>query len=415
MKGEITMKKSAVSLALAFFVAGGLLFCPVSQAGSTIKIGIVDSYSGPAAVFGIDMRDGFRMGINEINAKGGVLGKKFEIVTRDEKFQPNVALAMAKELVMKEKVDLLMGTISSASALAISDFARKEKIPFFCTYAKSEKISGEKGHRYVFDMAENTAMAGRAAGTAIAKKPYTKFWIAGDDMEYGHAICEATWNQLKKLKPDAQLLGQTWWKVGETDFVPYITQIMAAKPDYLIMGNSGASVIGFQKAVKATGLIDRIPIYQHTAIEFAVLSSLGMEGPENVAGTASYLFYYPKTPQNNAFVEKYRKMNNRLPTMPAFYGYTAAQFLAKGYQKAGKINTEKLIDALEGMTLPGTAIGDLQIRKCDHQLMLPVFYGMTKKVPEYKDHLVGVDIVTVPAGEGYPSCDEIAQLRQKAK
>ena len=409
------MKKSLLYGALAALTAAGLFLCPATQAASTIKVGIVDSYSGPAAVFGIDMRDGFRMGINEINAKGGALGKKFEIVTRDEKFQPNVALAMAKELVMKEKVDVLMGTISSASALAISDFAKKEKIPFFCTYAKSEKISGEKGHRYVFHMADNTLMVGRAAAAAIAKKPYTKFLIAGDDMEYGHAICEATWNQIKKLKPEAQLLGQTWWKVGETDFVPYITQIMAAKPDYLIMGNSGASVIGFQKASKATGLVDKIPIYQHTAIEFAVLSSLGLEGPENVAGTASYLFYYPKTAENKAFVDKYQKMNNRLPTMPSFYGYVAAQFLAKGYQKAGKVDAEKLINALEGMTLEGTAIGKLQIRACDHQLLLPVFYGLTKKVPEYKDHLVGVDIVTVPAGEGYSSCAEIAQVREKAK
>jgi branched-chain amino acid transport system substrate-binding protein len=409
------MKRFSLLPVLAVVALAVLFFSPPSNAANTIKVGIVDSYSGPAAVFGIDMRDGFRMGVNEINAKGGVLGKKIEIVTRDEKFQPNVALAMAKELVMKEKVDLLMGTISSASALAISDFARKEKVPFFCTYAKSEKISGEKGHRYVFDMAENTAMAGRAAGAALAKKPYTKYWIAGDDMEYGHAICEATWNQLKKLKPDVQLLGQTWWKVGETDFVPYITQIMAAKPDYLIMGNSGASVIGFQKAVKATGLIDKIPIYQHTAIEFAVLSSLGMEGPENVAGTASYVFYYPKTAENKAFVTKYQKMNNRLPTMPAFYGYVTAQFLAKAYQKAGKVDTEKLIDALEDMSVESTAIGKLQIRKCDHQLLLPVFYGTTKKVAEYKDHLVGVDIVTIPAGEGYPTCAEIAQAREKAK
>jgi branched-chain amino acid transport system substrate-binding protein len=384
-------------------------------AAKTIKIGIADTYSGGAAIFGLDMRDGFRMGMNEINAKGGVLGKKMEIVTRDEKFQPAVALAMAKELIMKENVDLLMGTISSASALAISELAKKEKVPFLDTYAKSEKITGELGHRYVFSMADNTAMAGRAAGSAIAKKGYTKFWIAGDDMEYGHAICEATWGQIKKLNPKAELLGQTWWKVGETDFVPYITQIMAAKPDYIILGNSGASVIGFQKAAKATGLIQRVPIYQHTAIEFAVLTSLGLEGPENVAGTASYMFYYPQTAENKAFVAKFQKLYNRLPTMPAFFGYVTSQMVAKAYQKAGVVDKEKFIDALEGMTLETSAVGKLQVRKCDHQLLYPIFYGMTKKVPEYKDHLVGTDIVTVPPGTGYPTCEEIAQLRSKTK
>ncbi len=404
-----------LSLCLIGFL-GLFLISPLSHAASkTIKVGIVDSYSGPAAIFGIDMRDGFRMGMNEINAKGGVLGRKIEIVTRDEKFQPDIALAMAKELIMKENVDLLLGTISSASALAISDLAKKEKVPFLCTYAKSDKITGEKGHRYVFSMADNTNMAGRAAGTAIAKKPYTKFWIAGDDMEYGHAICEATWNQIKKLNPKAQLLGQTWWKVGETDFVPYITQIMAAKPDYIIMGNSGASVIGFQKAAKATGLIDKVPIYQHTAIEFAVLTSLGLEGPENVAGTASYMFYYPQTAENKAFVAKFQKFSNRLPTMPAFFGYVTAQFIAKAYEKAGVVNKEKFIDALEGMKLDTSAVGPLQVRKCDHQLLYPVFYGMTKKVPQYKDFLIGTDIVTIPPGEGYPSCEEIQLERAKSK
>ncbi len=79
------------------------------------------------------------------------------------------------------------------------------------------------------------------------------------------------------------------------------------------------------------------------------------------------------------------------------------------------MNKEKFIDALEGMTLDTSAVGKLQVRKCDHQLLYPIFYGMTKKVPEYKDHLVGSNIVTVAPGEGYPTCEEIAQARAKAK
>ncbi len=407
------MKRSRLFLAIAVVALSVFVLSHSSHAANTIKVGIVDTYSGGAAIFGVDMLDGFKMGINEINAKGGVLGKKIEYVHRDDKFQPSTALSMAKELVMKEKVDILMGAISSASALAISDFAKKEKIPYFCTYAKSEKISGEKGHRYIFNFSENTYMAGKAAAAVLAKKPYTKYWIAGDDFEYGHAIVDAVWNNVKALNPKAKLLGQTWWKVGETDFVPYITQIMAAKPDYLIMGNSGASVIGFQKAAKATGLISKIPIYQHTAIEFAVLSSLGNEGPEGVAGTASYMFYYPQTPENKAFVAEYRKVYKRYPTMPSFYGYTAAQFLAKGFQKAGKLDKEKFIDALEGMALETSAIGKLEMRACDHQLQLPTFYGTTKKVPEYKDFLIGTDITMVPAKDSTPSCADIKKMRGK--
>jgi branched-chain amino acid transport system substrate-binding protein len=408
------MNKIALRIFVLLFT-GTLLCGSPGFAAETIKVGIVDTYSGGAAVFGIDMLDGFKMGVNEINAKGGVLGKKIEYVTRDEKFKPDLALGMARELVMKEGVDILMGTISSSSALAISEFAKKEKIPFFVTYAKSEKISGEKGHRYVFAMGENTSMAGRAAAAALAKKPYTKYWIAGDDYEFGHAMTDSVWNHLKTLNPKVQLLGKTFWKVGESDFVPYITQIMAAKPDVLIMGSAGSGVIGFQKAAKATGFSQKVVIYQHTAIELAVLSSLGLEGPEGVAGTASYMFYYPQTPENKAFVNEYRKIYNKYPTMPSFYGYTTAQFIAKAYQKAGTVDKEKFIDALEGMVLETSAVGRLELRSCDHQLLLPTFYGITKKVPEYKDFLIGTDIITILPKDGVPSCEEVQKARAKAK
>jgi branched-chain amino acid transport system substrate-binding protein len=408
------MKRVPVLLALVslslFLVASSALAAP-----KTIKIGIIDAYTGGAAPMCIDNLNGFKMAIEEVNAKGGVLGRKIEYVTRDDKFKPDVSLAMAKELVMKEKVDILVGTISSAAALAVSDFAKKEKIPFLVTGAKSEKISGQQGHRYVFQMDENTSMPGKAMAQVLAKKPYTKYWIAGDDMEYGHAITDAVWNNLKVLKPDVELLGQTWWKVGEADFAPYITAILVKKPDFLIMGNSGASVIGFQKAAKATGLSQAVPMYQHTAIDLAILAPNGIDGPEGVYGSGGYLFYYPLTPENKAFTAEYQKAYNKYPTMTSFYGYVTGLFIAKAYQKAGNTNREKFIDALEGMVLESTAVGKLELRKCDHQLLLPTYVGVTKKVPEYKDFLIGTDIVTVSAADGIPSCEQVLKTRKAAK
>ena len=164
MKKGIILVIGFVSLALVVFAA------PPSFAQNTIKVGFVDTYSGPPSVYTFDVLDGFRMAIDKVNAKGGVLGKKIEYPTRDEKFKPDVGLAMAKELVMREKVDILAGTINSSATLAVSDFARKEKIPFICSFAKSEKITGEQGHRYVFSVAENTRMIGKAAAVAAFKE-----------------------------------------------------------------------------------------------------------------------------------------------------------------------------------------------------------------------------------------------------
>jgi branched-chain amino acid transport system substrate-binding protein len=405
------MKKSKW---FSIFLVGlfGLFFmCPTSNAANTIKVGIVDTYTGPPSAYTLDVLDGFKMAVEKINAKGGVLGKKIEYTTRDEKFKPDIGLAMAKELVLKEKVDILMGTINSATALAVSEFAKKEKIPFFVTYSKSDKIIGEKGHRYVFNMNENTMMAGRAAGYVLGKKPYTKYWIAGDDYEYGHAIANNVWENIQKFNPKAIILGQTWWKVGEADFTPYITQILAAKPDFIIVATGGGSMVNFQKAAKATGLSQNIPFYQHTGNELGTLLAQGQNAPEGVYGTANYLFYLPDSPANKAFAEEFKKSYNRYPKASALVGYMTAQFIAEGFKKAGKINNEALIKALEGLKLD-SPVGPLSIRACDHQLELPTYFGVTKKDPKY-DFLVSGDTQIISSKDYMPTCKEILQTRKK--
>ena len=112
------------------FVLLGFWGVSLSYGANTIKVGFVDTYSGPASVYCFDVVDGFKMAIQAINGKGGVLGKQIEYTTRDEKFNPATGLAMAKELVMREEVDILAGTINSATTLAVSDFAKTEKTPF---------------------------------------------------------------------------------------------------------------------------------------------------------------------------------------------------------------------------------------------------------------------------------------------
>lgn len=405
------MKKYSFFALWSVVMLSFLCVFSLSHAANTIKVGIVDTYTGPATTFTNDVLDGFKLAVEKINAKGGILGKKIEYTTRDEKFKPDIGLAMAKELVLKEKVNILMGTINSATALAISDFVKKEKVPFFVTFSKSDKIVGEKGHRYIFNMNENTEMAGRATAIALAKKPYVKYWIAGDDYEYGHAIAEGVWNNLKKFKPSVQKVGETWWKVGEADFTPYITQILAAKPDFIIVATGGSGMVNFQKAAKATGLSQKIPFYQHTATELSVLAPQGKDAPEGVYGTANYFFYYPDTPENRAFVADFKKAYNRNPRIGALSGYMTAQFIAEGYKKAGKLDTEKLVTALEGMAID-SPVGKLEIRKCDHQLLLPMYFAVTKKDPKY-DFLTAGNIETIQGKDYVPSCEEVLKLRKK--
>lgn len=403
------MKKVSLLTVCLIAIFGLMVTVTPTHAAKTLKIGMVDCYSGPASTYTNDVRDAFKVAADEINAKGGILGRKIEIVTRDSKFKVDIGLSAAKELIMRENVDILMGTINSSLALAVSDLVRKEKLPFFCTFSKSAKITGEKGHRYVFGITENTAMAGKAAAVGLAKKPYVKYWIAGDDYEYGHAIGKGVWSNLQKVKPDVKLLGQSWWKVGEPDFTPYITAILAAKPEALIVCTGGRDNVPFLKAAMNTGLHEKVPFYLHTATELATIRPLGLNAPEGVLGTSNYHFYFPETPENKAFVADFQKTFNRFPTVGALYGYLTARFIENSFKKAGKIDTEKFIDALEGMTVD-SPVGKVTMRAYDHQAMLPMFMGFTKKVPEY-EFLIAADIVTIPGDELMPSIEEIKKLR----
>jgi branched-chain amino acid transport system substrate-binding protein len=170
-------------------------------------------------------------------------------------------------------------------------------------------------------------------------------------------------------------------------------------------------MVNFQKAAKATGLSQKIPFYQHTAAELSVVQPQGLNAPEGVFGTANYLFYYPETPANKAFADEFRKIYKRDPKMGAFTGYMTAQFIAAGYQKAGQTDTQKLIKALEGLTLD-SPVGPLAIRACDHQLELPMYWGVTKKDGKH-DFLVMGDIQTIPAKDYMPTCDDVLKRRKK--
>ena len=403
------MKKNTFIAMLVGLFTISLILMPAHAQAKNIKVGVIDCYSGPPALFGKDALNGFKLALEDINAKG-VLGKKIEFTTRDTKFKVDLALNFAKELVLRENVDILVGTINSGAALAVSEaVAKREKVPFIAWISKSENITGKKGHRYVFSAGENTAMAGKSGGVALSTKPFVKYWIAGDDYEYGHAIADAAWRNLKAKKPEVQLIGKSWWKPGEPDLIPYITSILAAKPDAVIFATGGASMANIMKAVKATGMAEKVGIYIHSAIDYAVLKPLGINAPEGVMGTIDYLFYYPEISANKSFVNAFKKAYGHPPGFPAFQGYITAHFIAEAYKKAGSLDTEKFIDALEGLQIQ-SPVGRIEMRACDHQAILPMNFGVTKVSPEL-GFAVATDIVTLRGAEVMPSCQEIMKAR----
>jgi branched-chain amino acid transport system substrate-binding protein len=385
-----------------------------------IKIGLIDAYSGGAAVFTKAGLVGWHMVADEFNAGGGLNGREIELITRDSKFKADEAVTHARELLLKERVDFLAGTISSSCGLAVSEFAKKKKKIFMCHIARSHRITGEKGHKYVFRGCPSAAIEGLAGGFYASKKPFKKWYILGDDYEYGHAIADNFWTGLKKNKPGVVKIDEAWPKLRETDYTPYLTAMMAKKPEAVYAAFGGSGLISFMKQAKLFGLFEKVPVFAYALGDSLFPLVLKENMPIGAYAANNYYWYYPDTTENRAFVATYREYTKKMgkedpyPSgIGAFGAYCSAKFLITAIKEAGTVDTEKVIETLEGLTIE-TALGPMKMRACDHQALTPAFWGQIAKVPGYPFPITK-DIVMTPPEEVSPSCAEIAEQRKAAR
>ncbi len=416
-----TRKRLVLAFALVSIIALSVfVITPRAVMAKSIKVGLIDTYSGGAAAFTKPALVAWNMVVDEFNAKGGLNGRKIELITRDSKFKADEAVAHARELILKERVNFLAGTISSSSGLAVSAFARKKKVLFMDHISRSHRITGEKGHKYVFRGCPSAAIEGIAGGWYAATFPHRAWYIIGDDYEYGHSIADNFWKGLTQFKPYVAKIGEAWPKLKETDYTSYLTALMARKPDAVYAAFGASGLISFMKQAKLFGLFDKVPVFAFAIADSLFPKALKENMPTGVYGATNYLWYYPDTPANKAFVGKYLEYTTRAgkpdpyPSgIGAFGGYSSAKFLTGAILKAGSVKADRVIKALEGMTIQ-TAIGPITMRACDHQAATPAFWGRIENVPGYPFPVIK-DVVMTPPQKVMPSCKEIAAARKAAK
>src|SRR5947208_7288959 len=229
-------------IVLGALLAAALLVPFGASAQKPIKVGFPIILSGPGALFGEPASKGAQMFVDEINAKGGVLGRKMELVIRDTKGQPDEAVRVAREMILKDNVDFLVGTLTSAEGPAVSVVAKENKIVFIAPIPKTDQLTApDKLHPYVFRVAANTTMEGRSAAEIVAKWPVTKVATMSFDYAYGQDVTRSFIEHLKKIKPGVEIVDQEWPKLGEADYTPFINAMMGKKPDAVCPSLRGRS------------------------------------------------------------------------------------------------------------------------------------------------------------------------------
>lgn len=383
-----------------------------------IRIGEINSYSGVGAAFTAPYRAALEMALEEINGRGGVLGRKLEVVFRDDKLRPDEGIKHAQELVFQERVDFLMGTFSSAVGLAVSDFALKNKVLFLAAEPLTESLTWQKGHRYVFRVRPHTWAQGRMLAERAAKLPHAKWANIGPDYEYGHKAWEGFWSRLQELKSGLSEVSSSFPKLGAGQYVDHVNKLVAASPDAVFTSLFGGDWIAFVKQAAPFGLFSgerKKFIVGMLLGEPEYIDPLGKDAPEGMLVTG-YPWYDIDTPAHKAFVERYaRFVGQRYPSLARYpyqgslVGYVTMTAMAEAIRKAGTTDTENVVRALEGLRVD-TPTGAITFRPSDHQSTMGAWVGTTKF-----DAVRGVGVMVnweyVPGEKILPSEEETKKLR----
>ena len=378
------MRKTVLMLGMA------LLFASTGLAADTIKLGGMLPLSGRAADLGIACKQGAELAVKEINAKGGVLGKKFELLMADSKANVQELSSLSNRYIQKDGVNFLFGVVSSAGALTVGEIAKREKVIFMDTVASTDTFTKEKWNRYSFRAGTCNSQEANSLALYAAKKypKLTKFYNLGPDYEYGRTMWELFKARTAKVNPKAEFIGEQWPKLFVPDYTTYINAILAAKPDAVYCSLWGGDLVAFIKQAKPYGIFDKMKWIIATGGDITVAKALGSDMPKGLIVDQRYYFHWPETERNKAFVKAYMADYNDYPSAWAAEGYDGVTFLYEGIKKAGSLDTEKVVAALEGLTIDAPR-GKATLRKEDHQLSSDFMVGETVFVKQYPFAIVG--------------------------
>jgi branched-chain amino acid transport system substrate-binding protein len=400
-----------VAIVFTFLLMGGFA-SNNSWAADTIRLGFVADISGVGATFYKSQKAAIDLFIEEANAAGGVLGKKLEVVVRDAQLKPDVGANVARELILSEKCDFLIGPTSSAVALAVTKVAKEfKKIIYFHT-SNSEALTTTDFQPYMFQVVPSTIIEGRGCALFLSQKPYKKYGFIGFDYAYGHAQFGAFKEELAKHKPEAQILEEVWVKLSETNYSPYIPTLMAKKPEAIFSSLWGGGLSTFIKQGTPYGLFKQSMLT--SLFDLDLLRATGKDMPEGLLGYARCPFYAVDNPEMAAFIKKYQDKFNDWPADWAIMAYDGLIALTDAIKKANTIDSDAVVKALEGMHFKSLR-GDRYIRAEDHMMNVGIYMGTTAKDPKYKDFLIMKDVVEVPAEKVWLSVEEVKKLQSGQK
>ena len=391
------------TLYLALAVAAGLATPAFAQ--DTIKIGELNSYKTQSA-FLDPYKKGMDLALEEINSKGGVLGKKLELISRDDGTNPGEAVRVAEELITREGVAMIAGTFLSHIGLAVTNFAGQKKVFFLAAEPLTDKITWTNGNRYTYRLRATTYMQTAMLMPAAAGFKKKRWALVYPNFEYGQAAAEAFKTLMKKAQPDVEFVTEQAPPLGKIDAGAVAQAIDDAKPDAIFNVLFGGDLAKFVREGNTRGVFKDRPVVSLLSGEPEYLDPLKDETPVGWVVTG-YPWDKIKTPEHTVFLTAYQKKFNDYPRLGSVVGYVTIKSLAAGIAKAKSTDTEKMVEAFKDLKVD-SPFGPFSYRASDHQATMGAYVG---KLALEGGKGTMVDFKYVDGASVLPSNEEVKKLR----
>jgi len=401
---------------LLMILLGGLAGLQSAVAAEPYHLGVALGLSGTGAPYSSEAAEALEMAVDEINALGGLLGKhRIKLFIKDTQTRPELAEQVVKKLIQEDKVRAIIGTYSSACAIAIKPICRENRVLHIATVSNSENITKIDFNPYTFSMVPNTYMMAKGVVLGMTKlakeKGWTKYATIASDYAWGRSSQEIQVELFNKITPELKLIAAYWPRLGQTRFNSFIVDIMAKKPDFVLGTIGGSDNALWLRDARDYRLFKQVA-YPGGLVSVSELIAQDRSIRRGLYGRCRAPFFgHPDVPMMANLVKNYQTKHDRYPTDWAVMSYDGVYALKQGIEKAQSIDTEEIKNAMKGMTI-NTTRGRLFFRKIDNQLSCSAYFGRVADDPNYPIPIYH-DLQELKGSEIWRPEDEIVAARAK--
>jgi branched-chain amino acid transport system substrate-binding protein len=358
--------------------------------GAPLKIGLLTDQTGALAIYGPMLENGFALGLEY--ATGGtntVAGRTIQVITKDTASKPDVGTQVARDLLEKENVDMLVGVPSSGVALAVNELAKQYKKIYIASPAAGTEITGKNFNPYVFRTSRSNEQDALASKTALLKLGKTFVQIA-PDYAFGYGSAQGFYNVVKAgggtfaVNDSADKLGSIYIPQDAKDFTPYLQKVLDSKAQVLVVTWAGAGFVPLFTQMQQLGVFKAMQVYTGMGDNQTLKS--GYSFATGSSGLIVYHYTLPKNPINDWLVQHHKDKFKSTPDLFTEGGFTAAQMVVAGLKATnGDPTADKLIPVFEKLSFDGPK-GKYTVRDYDHVMLQTLYVVKLTNVtdPDFK-------------------------------